>query len=64
MEVTHRLGIGVHQAGLAVRDASLLAESLDQRLQAAQVGPGHGRKQVVFDLVVQAAERKVGQPAT
>src|SRR6266851_1064868 len=63
IEVAQRLGVGARQAALAVRHASLPAERLDQGLGAAQVGPWHGGEQVVLDLVVQAAEREIGEPA-
>ena len=63
VEVAQRLGVGAHQAGLAVGQALLLAELPDQGLGAAQVGPGHGGEQVVLDLVVQAAQGEVGEPA-
>jgi hypothetical protein len=41
----------------------LLAERFDQGLGTPQVGARHGREQVVLDLVVQSAEREVGQSA-
>src|SRR6266581_1168615 len=52
------------QAGLAVRQSALLAELPDQGLASTQARPGRRRKQVVLDLVVQAAQREVGEPAT
>jgi hypothetical protein len=63
VEVAQRLGVGAGQAGLAVGQAFVLAEGSDQGLAPAQVGPGHGGKQVVLDLVVQAAQGQVGQLA-
>src|ERR1039458_3591929 len=64
VKVAQRLGVGADQAGLAVGQVPLLAEGPDQGLGVRQAGPGHGRKEVVLDLVVEAAEGEVGQPAT
>ena len=57
------LGVRAQQAALAVRQVPLLAELPDQGLGMPQVGAGHGGEQVVFDLVVQAAQCEVSQPA-
>ncbi len=62
VQVLQGLAVGGDEAGLFVGDADLGAVCLDDRLRLAQVGGRHGREQVVFDLVVQAAERHVGQP--
>ncbi len=62
VEVAQRLGVGADQAALAVGQVALKAERLDQGLGPAQVGPGHGGKQMVLDLVVQAAQGEVRQP--
>lgn len=51
------LRLGACEACLAVRQSLLSAEIPDQRLGTAQVQAGHGREQVVLDLVVQAAQR-------
>jgi hypothetical protein len=62
--VAKRLGIGPEQAGLRVRHVAVGAERGDQCLRPAQVRPRHGREEMVLDLVVQAAEGEVGEPAT
>src|SRR5215831_17538935 len=57
------LGIGASQARLAVGQSALLAVFPDQGLGASQVGPRHGGKEMMFDLIVQAPERDIGQPS-
>src|SRR6185437_8129825 len=63
VEVAEGLGVGAGQAGLAVGQDVLFAECPDQDLGVPEVGAGHGGEQVVLDLVVQAAQRQVGEPA-
>ena len=63
VEVAERLRVRLEQGGLAVRHVARGAERGDQRLRPAQAGPRHRGEQVVLDLVVQAAEGEVGQPA-
>src|SRR6202034_529450 len=64
VQVPKDLDVGIHRAGLVVGDAVLLAERAHRRLGAPQGRPRHGGEQVVLDLVVQAAEGEVGEPAT
>jgi len=61
--MAQRLGVGASQARLAVGQPVPLAVFPDQGLGTPQVRPRHGGKQVVFDLMVQASEGDVGQPA-
>jgi hypothetical protein len=63
VEVAQGLSVGAHQARLPVRHASLQAERFDQGLGAAQVGARHRWEQMVLDLVIQAAQGNIGQPA-
>src|SRR6266550_3105048 len=63
VEVPQRLGVGGDQRALVVGDAMLLAERPDERSGPAQAGPWHAGEQVVLDLVVQAAEQEVDEPA-
>src|SRR6185437_511233 len=55
VQVAQGLRVGVYEAGLAVGQFLLSAELPDQRLGFAQVRARHGGKQVVLDLVVEAA---------
>ena len=64
IEIPERLPVRVHQAGLAIAHIPLPTEIPDQGLGAPQARAWHGGEQVVLDLVVQAAQREVGQPAT
>src|SRR6266852_4338279 len=63
VEVAQDASERARQAGLTVSQSALLAEFPDQGLASTQARPGRRREQVVLDLVVQAAERQVGQPA-
>ena len=63
VQVAQRLRVGGREAHLGIRQPMLLAEVPDQGLRPAQAGTGHGREKVMLDLVVQAAQRKVSQPA-
>jgi hypothetical protein len=62
VQVAQRARVGGEQAGLGVGDLVLRAVGLHQPLGVAQVGAGHAREQVVFDLVVQSAEHLVDEP--
>src|ERR1700683_127599 len=64
IQVTESLRVGTHQTGLAVGQPFLAAELADQSLRPAQARSRHRREQVVLNLVVQAAEGKVGEPAS
>src|SRR4051794_7914408 len=59
VEVAQALGVRVEQARRLVVDPDLGAVALDDRLRPTQVGRGHGREEVVLDLIVQAAQRRV-----
>ena len=63
VEMAQRLGVGAEQGGLAVRQPPLGTEGGDQWLGPAQAGPGHGREQMMLDLVIQATQGHVGEPA-
>src|SRR5580692_8243296 len=63
VEVPQRLRVRLEQGGLAVRHLARGAERGDQRLRPVQAGPRHGGEEVVLDLVIEAAEGEVGQPA-
>ena len=62
MKMTQHVRVRTDQALLAVPQAGLGAESPHHGAAAAQRGPGHGREQVMLDLVVEAAEHGFGQP--
>jgi hypothetical protein len=62
VQVLQGLSVGGDEAGLLVGDTDLDAVCLHDRLSLAQVRGRHGGEQVVLDLVVQAAQRRVGQP--
>ena len=62
MKMTQHLRVRADQALLAVVQASLGAEGPHHGPAAAQRRPGHGREQVMLDLVVEAAEHGLGQP--
>lgn len=56
-----RLAVGTDQAVLAVTEVVFEAEGSDKVLSARQVRSGHGREQVVLDLVVESTEEEVGE---
>src|SRR5215469_17720568 len=62
-EMAQGLGIGASQARLAVGQSALPAVFPDQGLGASQIGPWHGGKEVMFDLIVQPPQSDVGQPS-
>src|SRR5690606_9633249 len=56
--------VGLHEGGLGVPHAEVLAVLPDHRGDLAQVGPGHRREQVVLHLEVEPAHEGVhGAPA-
>src|ERR1039458_4407061 len=63
VQVPQNLDVGVDETSLVVGDAVLLAERAHRLLGVPQAGPRHGGEQVMLDLVIQAAEREVGEPA-
>ena len=63
VKVVQRLRVGVDQAGFTVSQAVFVAKAPDDWLGVAEVGSRHAGKQVMLDLVVQAAEGEVHQPA-
>src|SRR5215211_1449153 len=60
MQVLEDLPVGLEHAGLVVGDGMISTESFDDRLRFSQLVAGQPWKQVVFDLVVQAAIPEVG----
>src|SRR5215469_4239400 len=64
VQVAEGLRVRAHEAGLAVGQSFVPAEVADERLRPAKARPGHGREKMVLNLVVQAAEGKVGEPAS
>ena len=63
VEVAEDLGVGAEQGGFGIGQAVAQAVLPDQGLGVAQVGPGHRGGQVVLDLVVEATEEGVTEPA-
>ena len=60
MQVLEDLPVGLEHAGLVVGDGVISTEVSDDLLCFSQLVPGQSRKQVVFDLVVEAAVPEVG----
>src|SRR5690348_16654994 len=63
MQVAQPLDVRAEQAGLGVRHAVLPAEVGDQPLGVPQVRPRHAGEQMMLDLIVEATEDEIGQPA-
>ena len=60
VEILNNLPIGLQEASFMIRDGMFLAEGFDDALGFFQFVPGNSWKQVMFDLVVQAAIPEIG----
>ena len=61
MEVAQGIAIGLDYAGLTIGDRMGLTKYFDCRLCRFELVPGHLRKKVMLNLIVQAAKPEVGQ---
>ncbi len=61
MEEVQNFLVGLQHTGLAIGNGVLLAEGLDQGPCLSQSVPGHGREQMMLDLIVQSAIPEVDQ---
>ena len=60
MQMLQDLPVGLEYSSLVVREGVFSTEILDNRLRFSQLVPGQSWKQVMFDLVVEAAIPEVG----
>jgi energy-coupling factor transport system substrate-specific component len=63
-EMDQHLAIRPPGALLGIGDAALGTERPDQLPRPPEVGPGHGREEMVLDLGVESAEHESGEGAT
>lgn len=61
MQIAEDLSEGSGDTCLMIRDATRFAESPHERLRLSELVARHGREQVMFDLIVQAAIPEIGQ---
>ena len=55
MQVGQNLPERIQSSGLSIEDTVLFTEGFDDFSGLTEVVPGHGREEVVFDLIVEAA---------
>src|SRR3954470_5619398 len=63
VQVAQDLAVRAEDGALVVGEAVPPAVGAHECLSPPEAGPGHAGEQVVLDLVVQAAEDEVGEPA-